>query len=102
LVGEEERETAGGLVYVLSGAARGVENAPEGRFTYVPAATPALDVEATYDYGQLRSGVSAGVTAARERTRDRGGCWQDGREDSGRLRAGVGGCGRDEDAPQHG
>ncbi|MDQ4128669.1 MAG: cupin domain-containing protein [Actinomycetota bacterium] len=56
LVGEEEREVgAGDLVYIPSGAVHGIENASEEVLTYVSAATPALDAEAAYDTGQLRS-----------------------------------------------
>jgi mannose-6-phosphate isomerase-like protein (cupin superfamily) len=56
LVGEEEREvSAGDLVYIPSGAVHGIENASEKVLTYVSAATPALDAEAGYDTGQLRS-----------------------------------------------
>ncbi len=56
LVGEEEREVgAGDLVYIPSDAVHGIENASEEVLTYVSAATPALDAEAAYDTGQLRS-----------------------------------------------
>jgi mannose-6-phosphate isomerase-like protein (cupin superfamily) len=56
LVGEEEREVGtGDLVYIPSGAVHGIENASEKVLTYVSAATPALDAEAGYDTGQLRS-----------------------------------------------
>ena len=56
LVGEEEREVgAGDLVHIPSGAVHGIENASEAVLIYVSAATPALDAEAAYDAGQLRS-----------------------------------------------
>lgn len=56
LVGEEEREVGSGeLVYVPPGAVHGIENVSEEVLTYISAATPALDAEAVYDRGQLRS-----------------------------------------------
>jgi len=56
LVGEEERQVgSGNLIYVPPGAVRGIENASEEVLTYISAATPALDAEAAYDRGQLRS-----------------------------------------------
>ena len=54
-VGDEERRVdEGDLVYVPSNALHGIENASEGALVYVSAATPAIDVEAAYDAGQLR------------------------------------------------
>ena len=56
LVREEEREVGSGeLVYVPPGAVHGIENTSEGVLVYISAATPALDAEADYDRGQLRS-----------------------------------------------
>ena len=56
LVGEEERQVGPGeLVYVPPGAVHGIENTSEEVLTYISAATPALDAEAAYDRGQLRS-----------------------------------------------
>ncbi len=44
----------GNFIYVSPNALHGIENASEGALVYVPAATPAIDVEAAYDTGQLR------------------------------------------------
>ena len=52
--GEEERwAEEGDLVYVPSGALRGIENAAEGVLIY-SAASPAMDAEVAYDAGRLR------------------------------------------------
>lgn len=54
-VGDEEREAAAGdLVYIPSGEPHGIKNVSGEVLTYVSAATPAQDVEAAYDTGQLR------------------------------------------------
>ncbi len=56
LVKEEEREVgADDLVYIPFGTVHGIENSSEEVLIYVSAATPALDAEAAYDTGQLRS-----------------------------------------------
>ncbi|CAN5271298.1 hypothetical protein BH24ACT19_BH24ACT19_20840 [soil metagenome] len=56
LVGEEERQVGSGeLIYVPPGAVHGIENVSEEVLAYISAATPALDAEAAYDRGQLRS-----------------------------------------------
>jgi mannose-6-phosphate isomerase-like protein (cupin superfamily) len=56
LVGEEERQVgSGNLIDVSPGAVHSIENTSEEMLTYISAATPALDAEAAYDRGQLRS-----------------------------------------------
>ena len=59
LVGEEERQAgSGNLIDVPPGAVHSmhsIENTSEEMLTYISAATPALDAEAAYDRGQLRS-----------------------------------------------
>jgi mannose-6-phosphate isomerase-like protein (cupin superfamily) len=56
LVGEEERQVGSGdLIYVPPGSAHAIENTSEEVLTYISVATPALDAEAAYDRGQLRS-----------------------------------------------
>ena len=56
LVEEEERPVGSGdLIYIPSGAVHGIENTSEEMLTYISAAAPALDAEAAYDRGQLRS-----------------------------------------------
>lgn len=56
LVEEEEREVGSGeLVCVPPGAVHGIENTSQEVLAYISAATPALDAEAAYDRGQLRS-----------------------------------------------
>jgi mannose-6-phosphate isomerase-like protein (cupin superfamily) len=55
-VGDERQEVAGGdLVYVPPNIIHGVENSSKEVLTYISAATPAMDAEAAYDTGQLRS-----------------------------------------------
>jgi mannose-6-phosphate isomerase-like protein (cupin superfamily) len=45
---------AGDLVYVPSNAEHSVENIGTERLIYVSVASPALDIEAMYDTGQLK------------------------------------------------
>jgi mannose-6-phosphate isomerase-like protein (cupin superfamily) len=53
-VGDEEMEVgAGELVLIPSGVEHGIVNVGDERLTYVSAATPAFDLEAVYDRGQL-------------------------------------------------
>ncbi len=52
--GEERWVDEGDLVYVPPGALHGIENATEEVLVYVSATTPAINVEAAYDTGQLR------------------------------------------------
>jgi mannose-6-phosphate isomerase-like protein (cupin superfamily) len=55
-VGDERQEVAGGdLVYVPPNIIHGIENSSKEVLTYISAATPAMDAEAAYDTGQLRS-----------------------------------------------
>jgi mannose-6-phosphate isomerase-like protein (cupin superfamily) len=55
-VGDERQEVAGGdLVYVPPNILHGIENSSKEVLTYISAATPAMDAEAAYDTGQLRS-----------------------------------------------
>jgi mannose-6-phosphate isomerase-like protein (cupin superfamily) len=56
MVENERREVAvGDLVYVPPNVIHGIENSSKEVLTYVSAATPAIDVEAAYDTGQLRA-----------------------------------------------
>jgi mannose-6-phosphate isomerase-like protein (cupin superfamily) len=55
-VGDERQEVAGGdLVYVPPNVIHGIENSSKEVLTYISAATLAMDAEAAYDTGQLRS-----------------------------------------------
>lgn len=55
-VGDERQEVAGGdLVYVPPNIIHGIENSSKEVLTYISAATLAMDAEAAYDTGQLRS-----------------------------------------------
>lgn len=53
--GEERKVGRGDLVYVPSGAARGVENESGEPLVYVSSATPAMDALKAYDAGRLRA-----------------------------------------------
>ena len=55
-VGDDEREVApGDLVYIPSQVSHGIVNTSSQPLVYISAATPAFDLEALYDSGQLRA-----------------------------------------------
>jgi quercetin dioxygenase-like cupin family protein len=54
-VGEETRDvTRGDLVFIPPGAEHGIVNTGDGALVYVSSATPAFDITALYDSGELR------------------------------------------------
>ncbi len=54
-VGEEETDVAeGDLVYIPSDVVHSIENLGDTVLTYISAATPAFDLTALYDTGDLR------------------------------------------------
>ncbi len=55
-VGPEQREVhAGDLVDVPSGAPHAIQNTGDEVLTYISAASPAFDLEALYDTGELKA-----------------------------------------------
>ena len=56
-VGKEEQDvSAGDLVWIPPNVIHGIENRSSDVLSYISAATPAFDLEALYDTGELRTG----------------------------------------------
>ncbi|NIR68236.1 MAG: cupin domain-containing protein [candidate division Zixibacteria bacterium] len=58
-VGQHQQEVGvGDLVYIPSNTLHGIENIADDTLTYISAATPAFNISALYDTGELKEGQS--------------------------------------------